>query len=184
MGRLFGAPPAYVGYNDPPILEQISKMQKEAMDSKTASHLVKRLGGFNILLIDEIEKVHPQVLQSLLAVFDDGSCTLSNGKAIDLTSTLIICTSNIGETEKRENREKRSIGFTTNKEGDDAKIFSNSMKKFSPEFQGRIDSIVHFNSITKEDSLLIIDKLTKELNDELNIFKDNLYTKFSIALTE
>jgi len=65
------------------------------MASKTVSRLVKRLGGLNILLIDEVEKVHPRVLQSLLAVFDDGSCKLANGKTVELTSTLIICTSNI-----------------------------------------------------------------------------------------
>jgi len=153
------------------------------MASKTVSRLVKRLGGLNILLIDEVEKVHPRVLQSLLAVFDDGSCKLANGKTVELSSTLIICTSNIGEQEKRENREKPSMGFTPSKVGDDAKIFENSMKMFSPEFQGRIDSIVHFNSLTNNDALAIVDKLTKELNDELYV-ENSPYTDLSLLLTE
>ena len=95
VSRLFGSPAGYIGYNDKPILEEIKDNQEEAMASKTVSRVVKKLGGLNILLIDEVEKVHPRVLQSLLAVFDDGSCKLANGKTVELTSTLIICTSNI-----------------------------------------------------------------------------------------
>lgn len=181
--RLFGSPPWYIGYKDKPILEELSDHQEEAMASKTVSRLVKRLGGLNILLIDEVEKVHPRVLQSLLAVFDDGSCKLANGKEVILTSTLIICTSNIWEQEKRESREKPSMGFTPSKVGDDTKIFENSMKMFSPEFQGRIDSIVHFNSLTNNDALAIVDKLTKQLNDELYV-ENSLYTDLSLLLTE
>ena len=184
VGRLFGSPPAYVGYNDPPLLELISKKQKEAMESKTVSHIVKRLGGLNILLIDEIEKVHPKVLQSLLAVFDDWSCTLANGKKVELTSTLIICTSNIGETEKRENREKPSMGFTPSKVWDDTKIFENAMKIFSPEFQGRIDSVVHFHSLSQENAIAIVDKLTNELNDTLDRISDWTFTRVKLTLTD
>jgi ATP-dependent Clp protease ATP-binding subunit ClpA len=75
------------------------------------------------------------------------------------------------------------MGFTPSKTGDDAKIFENSMKMFSPEFQGRIDSIVHFNSLTNVDALAIVDKLTQELNDEIYI-ENSLYTDISLLLTE
>jgi len=75
------------------------------------------------------------------------------------------------------------MGFTSSKKGDDKKIFDNSMKMFSPEFQGRIDSIVHFNPLTNGDAFAIVDKLNKELNDE--IYVDNsLYTDISLLLTE
>jgi len=75
------------------------------------------------------------------------------------------------------------MGFTPSKVGDDTKIFENSMKMFSPEFQGRIDSIVHFNSLTNNDALAIVDKLTKQLNDELYV-ENSLYTDLSLLLTE
>jgi len=182
VGRLFGSPPSYVGYGDPSILEEIAVHQKEAMASKTASHLVKRLWGLNILLIDEIEKMHPKVQQSLLAVFDDGQCKLAGGKVIDLTSTLVICTSNIGEREKREERERKSIGFITDKQPSQ-NITKDAMKMFSPELQGRIDSVVNFEELTKVDATAIIDKLTREVNDTLTSHTEHEFTLFQLALT-
>ncbi len=69
--RIFGAPPSYVGYNDPPILSQIETNFKEARESGRTSHLIQRTSNFGVLLIDEIEKINPVVIQSLLGALDD-----------------------------------------------------------------------------------------------------------------
>ena len=86
------------------MLAKVEETWKKASEAKNVSYLVRRLNGFGILLVDEVEKVHPKVMQSLLGVLDDGVAHLSNGNEVDMSNILVLMTSNLGEAEKRDAR--------------------------------------------------------------------------------
>ena len=145
VARLIGAPPGYVGYEDN-AGQLIIKLQENANC---------------ILLLDEIEKAHPDVSNILLQFMDNGFVTGSNGKVADGRNTILIMTSNLGAADN----EKNTIGFgDLEREGEDDKAIK---KFFSPEFRNRLDAVVKFSSLSKETIKKIVAKFVDELNSQL-----------------
>ena len=155
VSRLVGAPPGYVGYEEGGQLTE--KVRRKP---------------YCVVLLDEIEKAHPDVFHLLLQVLDEGRLTDSLGRNIDFKNTIIIMTSNIGTRQLSEFG--RGVGFSTQSvsagEGDHAKfIVEKALKKaFAPEFLNRIDDVIMFNSLTKEHIHEIIDIELKGLYERVN----------------
>ncbi len=144
VSRLVGAPPGYVGYEEGgQLTEQV------------------RNHPYSVVLLDEIEKAHPDVFNLLLQVLDDGHLTDSLGRKVDFKNTIIIMTSNIGSRQLKDFG--RGVGFATaakSEQGDslDKGVIENALRKtFAPEFMNRVDDVVIFNSLTKDDMNNIID---------------------------
>jgi len=144
ISRLVGAPPGYVGYEEGGQLTE--KVRRKP---------------YSVVLLDEIEKAHPDVFNMLLQILDDGFITDSLGRKIDFRNTIIIMTSNIGARQLKDFG--TGVGFNTstksNQAEDHAKgILENALKKsFAPEFLNRIDDVIIFNALEKEDIHKIID---------------------------
>jgi ATP-dependent Clp protease ATP-binding subunit ClpC len=142
--RLIGAPPGYVGY------EEGGQLTEKV-----------RRRPYSVVLLDEIEKAHPDVFNMLLQVLDDGMLTDSLGRKIDFKNTIIIMTSNIGARQLKDFGVGVGFGTRARKEGEDdmAKgVIESALKKaFAPEFLNRIDDVIMFNSLQKEDIHKIID---------------------------
>jgi len=142
--RLIGAPPGYVGY------EEGGQLTEKV-----------RRRPYSVVLLDEIEKAHPDVFNMLLQVLDDGILTDSLGRKIDFKNTIIIMTSNIGARQLKDFGQ--GVGFGTSAKKDSADdnskgIVENALKKaFAPEFLNRIDDVIMFNSLEKQDIHKIID---------------------------
>ena len=143
--KLIGAPPGYVGYDD----------------AGQLTDKVKRK-PYSIILLDEIEKAHPDVFNILLQVLDDGKLTDSQGNSVSFANTIIIMTSNAGS-----NLNTNSIGF--GKQTVDKNKIEDSLKEvFRPEFLNRIDEIVVFDSLTTDELLKIIDLMLEDTKKALN----------------
>ena len=144
VSRLVGAPPGYVGYEE-------GGQLTEAVRRKP----------YSVLLLDEIEKAHPDVFNILLQILDDGHVTDSVGRKIDFRNTVIILTSNIGTRQLKDFGD--GVGFGTQAKVNSAEeraksTIQNALKKtFAPEFLNRIDDVIIFNPLSKEDILRIID---------------------------
>ncbi|HNX54767.1 MAG TPA: ATP-dependent Clp protease ATP-binding subunit [Prolixibacteraceae bacterium] len=155
VSRLVGAPPGYVGYEEGGQLTE--KVRRKP---------------YCVVLLDEIEKAHPDVFHLLLQVLDEGRLTDSLGRNIDFKNTIIIMTSNIGSRQLSEFG--RGVGFNTQSkavdDGENSKyIVEKALKKaFAPEFLNRIDDVIMFNSLTKEDIHHIIDIELKGLYERVN----------------
>ncbi|MBN8864296.1 MAG: ATP-dependent Clp protease ATP-binding subunit [Sphingobacteriales bacterium] len=165
VSRLIGAPPGYVGYEE-------------------GGQLTERVRRkpYSVILLDEIEKAHPDIYNILLQVLDDGQLTDGLGRKVDFKNTLIIMTSNIGVRQLKDFG--AGVGFTTaakmehEDEANKAVIEKALKRTFSPEFLNRIDDVIIFNSLTKENIFSIIDILMKGVMKRLS----NL--GFSLTLTE
>jgi ATP-dependent Clp protease ATP-binding subunit ClpC len=150
VSRLIGAPPGYVGYEEGGQLTE--KVRRKP---------------YSVVLLDEIEKAHPDVFNLLLQALDDGQLTDSLGRKINFKNTIIIMTSNIGVRQLKDFGQ--GVGFTTSakKEAADEhakSVLENALKKaFAPEFLNRIDDVVIFNSLSREDIHKIIDIELKNL---------------------
>jgi ATP-dependent Clp protease ATP-binding subunit ClpA len=145
VARLIGAPPGYVGYED------------------NAGQLITKLQETPncILLLDEIEKAHPDVTNILLAFMDNGFVTGSNGKQADGRNSILIMTSNLGARDNENN----TIGFgELGKDGEDDKAVK---KYFAPEFRNRLDAIIKFANLSTDTVLHIVGKFIGELNAQL-----------------
>ena len=144
VSKLIGAPPGYVGFDQGGLLSE--KVDKNP---------------YAVLLIDEIEKAHPDVYNILLQIMDYGKLTDQNGKKIDFRNIILIMTTNAGA----EDLQKSQIGFnkSINKDGDLESI----NKIFSPEFRNRLDSIVQFNILNKDTVKKIVEKFVIELETQL-----------------
>jgi ATP-dependent Clp protease ATP-binding subunit ClpA len=142
--KLIGSPPGYVGYDDAGQLTEKVKRKP-----------------YSIILLDEIEKAHPDVFNILLQVLDDGKLTDSQGNTVNFENTIIIMTSNAGS-----NLNTNSIGFGK-QTVDKSKINSALKELFRPEFLNRVDEIVNFDSLTNEELIQIIDLLLKHTEDAL-----------------
>ena len=145
VSKLIGSPPGYVGHEDNAGL-LITKLQENPNC---------------VLLLDEIEKAHPDVSQILLQVMDNGKVTGSNGKEADARNCVLILTTNLGA----QDADKNTIGFgdAFEKEYEDT-----SLKKFfAPEFRNRLDTVVEFNKLEPELMLKIVDRLVMETNELL-----------------
>jgi ATP-dependent Clp protease ATP-binding subunit ClpC len=154
VSRLIGAPPGYVGYEEGGQLTE--KVRRKP---------------YSVILLDEIEKAHPDVYSVLLQVLDDGILTDGLGRKVDFKNTLIIMTSNIGARQLKDFGQ--GIGFGTSAKRESAEDHSKSViesalkRTFSPEFLNRIDDVIVFNSLTKEHIHSIIDIALKGLYDRV-----------------
>jgi ATP-dependent Clp protease ATP-binding subunit ClpC len=150
VSRLIGAPPGYVGYEEGGQLTE--KVRRKP---------------YCVILLDEIEKAHPDIYNILLQVLDDGILTDGLGRKVDFKNTLIIMTSNIGARQLKEFGD--GVGFATatrvqQTEENNRSVIEKALKRtFSPEFLNRIDDVIVFNSLTKENIFLIIDIIMKHV---------------------
>ena len=142
--KLIGAPPGYVGYDD----------------AGQLTDKVKRK-PYSIILLDEIEKAHPDVFNILLQVLDDGQLTDSQGNTVSFSNTIIIMTSNAGS-----NVNTNSIGFGK-QTVDKNKVMDSLKEVFRPEFLNRVDEIISFDPLTKEQLLQIVDLMLKDTSSTL-----------------
>ncbi len=152
VSRLVGAPPGYVGY------EEGGQLTEKV-----------RRRPYSVVLLDEIEKAHPDVFNMLLQVLDEGALTDSLGRKVDFKNTIIIMTSNIGTRELKDFG--AGVGFNTHeltKERSDSVIRKALNRSFSPEFLNRVDDIITFSSLNKDDILKIVDI-------ELEMFYNRVY---------
>ncbi len=142
VSRLIGAPPGYVGY------EEGGQLSEQV-----------RRKPYCVVLLDEIEKAHPDIFNLLLQVMDEGRLTDSNGRVVDFKNTIVIMTSNVGSREVEEYGS--GIGFATagrKVEVDRKNVLAKAVKKaFPPEFINRVDEQIYFNSLSREDIERIID---------------------------
>ena len=151
VSRLVGAPPGYVGYEEGGILTE--KVRRKP---------------YSVILFDEIEKAHPDVFNLLLQVLDEGFLTDSLGRKVDFRNTIIIMTSNIGSRQLKEFG--AGVGFGTaaktgNSDLNSKGVIENALKRFfSPEFLNRIDDVIVFNALEKEDIQKILDLSIAELD--------------------
>ncbi|MBS1973485.1 MAG: ATP-dependent Clp protease ATP-binding subunit, partial [Bacteroidetes bacterium] len=165
VSRLIGAPPGYVGYEEGGQLTE--KVRRKP---------------YSVILLDEIEKAHPDIYNILLQVLDDGQLTDGLGRKIDFKNTLIIMTSNIGARQLKDFGD--GVGFATaartqNVDENNKAVIEKALKRtFSPEFLNRIDDVIIFNSLTKENIFQIIDILLK------GVLKRLTSLGFTLELTE
>jgi ATP-dependent Clp protease ATP-binding subunit ClpA len=151
VSRLIGAPPGYIGFDEGGLLTDAVNKHPHA-----------------VLLLDEIEKAHPDVFNLLLQVMDHGTLTDSNGRKIDFRNVIIIMTSNAGA----EQLSRSSIGFNHQDHSTDG---MEAVKKvFSPEFRNRLDAIIHFNPLGKQVITSIVDKFLIKLEAKLEPKKVSL----------
>jgi len=145
VSRLIGAPPGYVGFDQGGLLtEAISKHP------------------YSVLLLDEIEKAHPDIFNILLQVMDHGALTDNNGRKADFRNVIIIMTTNAGA----ESLNKTQIGFTSpEKTGDE---LADIKRFFSPEFRNRLDASISFKSLDKEIIMRVVDKFLMQLEEQLH----------------
>ena len=153
VSRLVGAPPGYVGYEEGGQLTE--KVRRKP---------------YSVILLDEIEKAHPDVFNILLQVLDDGILTDSLGRRVDFKNTIIVMTSNIGV---REMKAGGQMGFITGEEADKYEEMRSTIeeamkRQFNPEFLNRLDEIIVFHQLTKQHIFEIIDIQTRHLLERLN----------------
>ncbi len=168
VSRLIGAPPGYVGYEEGGQLTEAVRRRP-----------------YRVILLDEIEKAHPEVFNSLLQILDDGRLTDGHGRTVDFKNTVVIMTSNVGAELIRR---QMSIGFATRKEEAKAqkldydtmkeRVLAEMKKTFRPEFINRIDEIIVFHQLTEQQLRSIVDLLVKDLQGRL------ADRKLNIELTE
>ena len=168
VSRLIGAPPGYIGYEEGGQLTEAVRRRP-----------------FRVILLDEVEKAHPEVFNTLLQIMDDGRLTDGHGRTVDFKNTVVIMTSNAGvELIKRESQ----LGFATRKDEtktqkqgyDDMKkkVMTEIQKTFHPEFLNRLDDIIVFHELTEEQLRNIVDLMVKDLQSRL------AERKLGIELTE
>jgi len=145
VSRLIGAPPGYVGFDQGGLLTEAVTKQP-----------------YCVLLLDEIEKAHPDIFNILLQVMDHGTLTDNNGRKADFRNVTIIMTTNAGA----ENLSKSSIGFTNSKDSSDEA--ADLKRFFSPEFRNRLDATVSFGALNQEVILRVVDKFLMQLEDQLH----------------
>ncbi len=145
VSRLIGAPPGYVGFEQGGLLTEAITKQP-----------------YCVLLLDEIEKAHPDIFNILLQVMDHGTLTDNNGRKADFRNVTIIMTTNAGA----EALSKTSMGFTTSKQAGDEQ--ADIKRLFSPEFRNRLDAIVSFSALSSEIILRVVDKFLMQLEDQLH----------------
>jgi len=145
VSRLIGAPPGYVGFEQGGLLT-------EAVTKKP----------YAVLLLDEIEKAHPDIYNILLQVMDHGTLTDNNGRKADFRNVVIVMTTNAGQ----ETLQKTTMGFTTEKKAGDE--MGDIKRLFTPEFRNRLDAIISFKSLDHEVILRVVDKFLMQLEEQLH----------------
>ena len=145
VSRLIGAPPGYVGFDQGGLLTDAVTKHPHA-----------------VVLLDEVEKAHPEVFNLLLQVMDHGTLTDNNGRKADFRNVILVMTTNAGA----ESISRRTIGFTSQDHSTDGMEAINKM--FTPEFRNRLDSIVQFNPLGEDVILTVVDKFLTELQSQLD----------------
>ncbi len=165
LSRLIGAPPGYVGYEEGGQLTE--KVRRKP---------------YSVILLDEIEKAHPDIFNILLQVLDDGQLTDGLGRKVDFKNSIIIMTSNIGARQLKDFGD--GVGFATaakisNEEENNRAVIERALKRtFSPEFLNRLDDVIIFNTLAEDHINLIVDIIMKDVLRRLNTLG------FSLELTE
>lgn len=144
--KLIGSPPGYIGYDE-------------------AGQLTEKIrrNPYSLILVDEVEKAHPDVLHMFLQILDDGRLTDAQGRTINFKETIIIMTSNAGTTNVES-----SVGFGAQLSGEQHSILNHLQDYFKPEFLNRFDGIVEFHSLSKENLLEIVDLMLEDVNEALS----------------
>ena len=142
ISKLIGSPPGYVGY------EEAGQLTEQV-----------RRNPYSLVLLDEIEKAHPDVMHMFLQILDDGRLTDSQGRTVSFKDTIIIMTSNAGQGLQEAN-----VGFSAEASGTTNSIMNRLSEYFKPEFLNRFDGIVEFNSLTKDNLLKIVDLMLTDTN--------------------
>jgi ATP-dependent Clp protease ATP-binding subunit ClpA len=145
VSRLIGAPPGYVGFDQGGLLT-------EAITKKPHA----------VLLLDEIEKAHPDIFNILLQVMDHGTLTDNNGRKADFRNVIIIMTTNAGA----HDLQKRSMGFSDNKQAGDE--LQEIKRMFTPEFRNRLDATISFKALNEDIILRVVDKFLISLEEQLH----------------
>ncbi len=161
ISRLIGAPPGYIGYEE-------------------GGHLTEKVRRkpYSVILLDEIEKAHPDIYNILLQVLDDGQLTDGLGRKVDFKNTLIIMTSNIGVKQLKDFGQ--GVGFATQSRTEQADDYAKSViqgalkKTFSPEFLNRLDDVIIFNGLEKDSILKIVELALKDLMKRIGDLKYSL----------
>jgi ATP-dependent Clp protease ATP-binding subunit ClpC len=164
VSRLVGSPPGYVGYDE-------GGQLTEAVRRKP----------YSVVLLDEIEKAHPDVFNILLQILEDGKLTDSQGRKVDFRNSIVIMTSNIGAASISKNQ---TLGFSIGDESglsyEDMKsrVMSELKKVFRPELLNRIDEVIVFHKLEREEILVIVDLMLKRLREQMSVYE------VSIELTQ
>jgi ATP-dependent Clp protease ATP-binding subunit ClpA len=159
VSRLIGAPPGYIGFD-----------QGGQLTEAITKH------PYSVLLMDEIEKAHPDIFSILLQVMDHGTLTDNNGRKADFRNVIIVMTTNAGA----ETLAKSSIGFTDNKQAGDE--MESIKRMFTPEFRNRLDATISFAALDHEVILRVVDKFLLELENQLH--EKKVEPSFTQALKE
>ncbi len=151
VSRLVGSPPGYVGYEEGGQLTESVRRRP-----------------FSVVLFDEIEKAHPDVFNALLQILEDGRLTDAQGRSVDFKNTVLIMTSNLGTADLR----KAAVGFAKSSEAVShermkAKVHESLKQHFRPEFLNRIDEVIVFHELSKEEVMQIVDLMMKRVVDQL-----------------
>ena len=170
VSKLIGSPPGYVGFEEGGQLTE--KIRRKP---------------YSVILLDEVEKAHPDVMNILLQILDDGRLTDSNGRTVDFKNTVIIMTSNIGA---RLITDKKNLGFGNSSNSDEQKEYENTKKdvmaelkrEFRPEFINRIDEVIVFHKLNDDEIKQIIDLMLKQVQDRLS--KQNINVKIEESVKE
>ncbi len=144
--RLIGSPPGYVGYDEAGQLTE-----------------TVRRNPYSLILVDEIEKAHPDVLNMFLQILDDGHLTDSQGRTVNFKETIIIMTSNAGSSDNVT----ASVGFGANSSTTTADLLEKLSNYFRPEFLNRLDGIIEFNALSKENLINIVDIMIDEIDQAI-----------------
>lgn len=143
VSKLIGSPPGYVGY------EEAGQLTEKV-----------RRNPYSLVLLDEVEKAHPDVMHMFLQILDDGRLTDAQGRTVSFKDTIIIMTSNAGQGDAEAN-----VGFGAAASGNTHSILDQLSNYFKPEFLNRFDDIVEFNSLTKDNLLKIVDLMLNDVNE-------------------
>ena len=170
ISKLIGSPPGYVGFDEGGQLTE--KIRRKP---------------YSVILFDEIEKAHPDVMNMLLQILDDGRLTDSQGRTVNFKNTVVIMTSNIGA---RMITDRKTLGFSNKEEKDNNNeyeeikkdVMSELKKEFRPEFINRIDEIIVFHKLNKEEIRQIIDIMLKEVENRLKV--QNIKIKIDSSVKE
>lgn len=146
VSKLIGSPPGYVGY------EEAGQLTEKV-----------RRNPYSLILLDEVEKAHPDVLHMFLQILDDGRLTDAQGRTVSFKDTLIIMTSNAGTGKVEAN-----VGFGAAREGITRSVLNQLNNYFTPEFLNRFDGIIEFKALSKENLLSIVSLMLHEVNQTLS----------------
>ena len=147
VAKLVGAPPGYVGY------EEAGQLTEKV-----------RRNPYSLILLDEVEKAHPDVMHMFLQVLDDGRLTDGQGRTVSFKDTIIIMTSNAGTGKSEAN-----VGFGASREGRTNSVLGELGNFFSPEFMNRFDGIIEFQALSKDNLLQIVSLMLDDVNQRLAV---------------